>query len=124
MMLRVYPDACIPMKVINTDTGIEIAVTRVERIDSRNTRITITAKTSPSRPSVASDSIDCWMKGAWSNTTVSFELLPSAFSKPGMRFRTAWETETVFPSGALLTWMVRAGLPSTREMPTTGSSVS
>ena len=46
---------------MSTDVGIEIAVTRVARTESRKMRITITAKSRPSRPSVASDSIDCWM---------------------------------------------------------------
>ena len=73
-----------PMKVMSTDTGIEIAVTRVERTDSRNTRITMTAKTRPSRPSVARLSIDCWMNGAWSNTTVNFVLSPIASSSVGI----------------------------------------
>ena len=43
------------MKVMSTEAGIEIAVTSVDRTDSRNTRMTITAKISPSVPSVASD---------------------------------------------------------------------
>ena len=49
------------MKVISTLVGIEIAVTRVARTESRKIRITITAKNSPSSPSCASASIDCWM---------------------------------------------------------------
>ena len=48
MMLSEYPKASMPMKVMSTQAGIEIAVTRVERTDSRKTRITITAKRSPS----------------------------------------------------------------------------
>ncbi len=63
------------MKVSSTLVGIEIAVTRVARTESRKTRITSTAKNRPSRPSWASESIDCWMYGAWSKTTVN-----SAFS--------------------------------------------
>ncbi|CNL21770.1 Uncharacterised protein [Mycobacterium tuberculosis] len=52
------------MNVMSTDVGIEIAVTSVERTDMRNTRITSTAITRPSRPSVASVSMDCTMNGA------------------------------------------------------------
>ncbi|KJL32795.1 hypothetical protein RL72_00147 [Microbacterium azadirachtae] len=63
-MFSEYPNAWIPMNVIRTLVGMEIAVTSVERTESRNTRITSTAKTSPSRPSWASDSMDCWMNGA------------------------------------------------------------
>ena len=53
-----------PMNVMSTETGIEIAVTSVERTDSRNTRMMITANARPSRPSVASELIDCSMNGA------------------------------------------------------------
>ena len=52
------------MNVMSTLVGIEIAVTSVARSDIRKIRITITAKNSPSRPSFASVSIDCWMYGA------------------------------------------------------------
>ncbi len=60
-MLREYPNAWIPMKVISTLVGIEIAVTIVERTDSRNSRITRTANARPSSPSSARASMDCWM---------------------------------------------------------------
>ena len=63
-MLSEYPKAWMPTKVMSTLVGIEIAATRVERTDSRNTKITSTAKTRPSRPSCASASIDCSMYGA------------------------------------------------------------
>lgn len=53
-----------PMKVSSTEVGIEMAVTIVERTDSRNTRMTMTAKTRPSVPSVASASIELSMNGA------------------------------------------------------------
>ena len=53
-----------PMKVMSTLVGIEIAVTRVERTDSRKTRMTSTAKTRPSIPSTARVSMDCSMYGA------------------------------------------------------------
>ena len=60
----VYPVASIPMKVTSTETGIEIAVTIVERTDSRNSRMTSTAAARPSSPSRARLSIDCSMNGA------------------------------------------------------------
>ena len=43
MMLSEYCAAVMPMKVMNTDNGIEIAVTRVARTDNRKMKITITA---------------------------------------------------------------------------------
>ena len=46
-------------------------MTIVERTESRKTRITRTAMTRPSRPSVVRVSIDCSTNGAWSKTTVS-----------------------------------------------------
>jgi hypothetical protein len=49
------------MKVISNEVGMEIAVTSVERIDSRKTRMTTTAKNRPRRPSSVSDWMDCWM---------------------------------------------------------------
>ncbi len=60
-MLSEYPNAWMPMNVIRTLVGIEIAVTSVARTESRNTRMTSTAKNRPRRPSCASASIDCWM---------------------------------------------------------------
>ena len=77
-MLSEYPNAWMPMKVRSTLVGIEIAVTRVARTESRKTRITSTAKNSPSRPSCASESMDCWMYGAWSKTTVNSASSPIA----------------------------------------------
>ncbi len=112
-----------PMKVMSTDTGIEIAVTRVERIENRKMRMMITANRRPSSPSWARLLIDSWMNGAWSNTTVNFVLLPIAFSRSGIASRTSWETETVLPSGDLVTAMVTDSSPFTREIPVTGSSL-
>ncbi len=50
--------------VINTETGIEIAVTNVDRTESRKIKITTMAMTSPSPPSLSRSSIDWVMKGA------------------------------------------------------------
>ena len=58
-MLREYPTLCRPMNVMSTEVGIEIAVTSVARTESRNNKITSTAKPRPSRPSWVSASIDC-----------------------------------------------------------------
>jgi hypothetical protein len=52
------------MKVISTETGIEIAVTRVDRIENRKTRMMTTAKRSPKPPSCARLSIDWVIEGA------------------------------------------------------------
>ncbi len=60
-MFSEKPNAWIPMNVMSTLVGIEMAVTRVARTDSRNTRMTTTAKKRPRRPSMARLSIDCWM---------------------------------------------------------------
>ena len=109
-----------PMNVISTLVGIEMAVTRVERTDIRKIRMTITAKKRPSRPSSVSDWIDCSMNGAWSNTTVIVAFEPSLSSMSGMSALTPFETSTVFADGSFVTAMVRAGLPSTREIEVIG----
>ena len=113
-----------PMKVMSTLVGMEMTVTRVERIESRNTRITSTAKTRPRPPSSASDEIDCWMKGAWSKTTVTLAPDPSLSSMSGIWAFTSFETSTVLAEGNFVTAMVSAGLPSTREIELAGSSPS
>ncbi|CAB4589387.1 unannotated protein [freshwater metagenome] len=56
--------AHIPMNVSNNDVGIDTAVTSVDRIDNRKTRITMIAKTNPRSPSIASDSMLFSMNGA------------------------------------------------------------
>ena len=104
-----------PMKVRSTEVGIEMAVTSVERIDRRKTRITMTAKKRPRRPSVASDSIDFSMNGAWSNTIVNSVPLPIDSASAGSAPCTARETSTVLPAGVLVTPRVRASSPFTRE---------
>ena len=68
------------MKVISTEVGIEMAVTIVERTESRNTKITTIAKIRPSVPSTARFSSDFSTKGAWSNT-VTMVTAPSFFLK-------------------------------------------
>ncbi len=112
---------------MSTEVGIEIAVTSVALIDSRKTRITMTANASPSRPSVASASIDCSMYGAWSKTTVNDApgfVESSEDSRSGSSAVTAFDTSTVFAAGSFVTEIVRAGSPFTREMLETGLSAS
>ncbi|CAB4571960.1 unannotated protein [freshwater metagenome] len=50
-MFSEYPNACKPMKVMSTEVGIEMAVTRVDRTETKKTRIVMTAKSRPSKPS-------------------------------------------------------------------------
>ena len=103
------------MKVSSTETGIETAVTIVERSEIRKMKMTMTANRRPSRPSCASDSIDCSMNGAWLKTTVNFAPSPSASARPGRASRTALDTSTVLPAGVLVIEMVSDGSPLTRE---------
>ncbi len=63
-MFSEWPPRFRPMKVTSTDSGIEIAVTIVERSDSRKTRITTIANSRPSSPSIARCWIDSSMNGA------------------------------------------------------------
>ena len=111
------------MKVMSTEVGMEMAVTSVARTDSRKTRITSTAKARPSSPSCVSESIDCWMNGAWSKTTVKVASGMS-FSRFGRIARTPLDTSTVLAAGTLVTEMVNAGTPFTREMLVTGFSTT
>ena len=120
-MLSEYPNVWMPMNVISTLVGIEIAVTRVARTDSRNSRMTSTAKSRPSMPSWASDSIDCWMYGAWSKTTMNSEPEPIESCRSGSAAVTARDTSTVLAEGSFVTAIVRAGSPFTREIEVTGS---
>ena len=53
-----------PTKVMSTETGMEMAVTSVDRTERRKTRITMTAKMRPSTPSTARLLIDSSMNGA------------------------------------------------------------
>ncbi|MNW52443.1 hypothetical protein D3C74_299620 [compost metagenome] len=115
-MFRVYPVAFMTMNVTNRDSGIETAETRVERRDVRNSRITTTANTRPSRPSVARPSMDSSMNGAWSNTTSTRTSLASR--APSMSSIAVWiacETSTVLPAGVLVIATASAGSPSRRE---------
>ena len=63
-MLSEYPAACMPMKVSRIEVGIEMAVTSVDRTDSKKMRMMMTAKMRPSVPSTASASIELSMNGA------------------------------------------------------------
>ncbi|CAH0309190.1 hypothetical protein SRABI128_04448 [Microbacterium sp. Bi128] len=101
---------------------MDTAVTRVARTDIRNTRITRTAKPSPSRPSVVRSLMDFSMNGAWSKTGVNLALEPSSASSCGMASLTAWEIATVSPSGFLVTDRARVSLPLVRVIDVRASS--
>ncbi len=115
-MFSEYPVAEMPMNVINSESGMETAVTRVDRTDIRKTRITATAKPRPSRPSVVRSLMDFSMNGAWSKTGVNTALLPSSASMGAMASRTACEIATVSPSGFFVTERASVGLPLVRVM--------
>src|SRR5690606_4384747 len=59
-----------PIMAISSDSGIEIAVIRVDRTESRKSRITMIAKTNPSPPSTARSCSVCSIIGAWSKTVL------------------------------------------------------
>ncbi len=110
------------MNVTSSDSGIDTAETSVERSDARNSRITTTAKRSPSRPSVARPSMDSSMNGAWSNTTSTRTSWAS--STPERSSTASWtacDTSTVLPAGVLVMATASAGSPSSRENDVAGS---
>ena len=113
-----------PISVTSSDSGIETAVTRVDRTEARNTRITSTANPSPRMPSCTRVWMDCSMNGAWSKTTVMAASEPSWASSSGTSSRTAWETETVSASGVLVTARPRVSTPSVRVIEVATSSAS
>ncbi len=104
------------------DSGIDSAVTSVDRTEVRNSRITTTANARPSRPSVVRSSTDCSMNGAWSKTTVNCASCPSACSSWGNRSSTPWDTSTVLPSGVLVMATARLARPSVRAIDVVGAS--
>ena len=96
-MFSEKPNWFSPINVTNTEVGIEIAVTMVERIDNRKTRIIRIAKPRPSSPSTVRFSRDFSTNGAWSKivttvTSPSFSFSSAIFPS------TPLETATVFPS--------------------------
>jgi hypothetical protein len=112
------------MNVAARDSGIEIADTSVDRIDARNTRITSTANSRPSPPSVDSPSMDSSMNGAWSNTTPTVtSRAASVADRSSSACCTACDTSTVLPSGVFVIAMPSDGSPSSRaaEVAGTGS---
>ena len=84
-MFRLKPASRSPISVSSTDTGMDTAVTRVERRLRRKIRITTTAISRPSPPSTSRSWMDWVMKGAWSKTVVKVGSLPSAAAIPGGR---------------------------------------
>ena len=101
---------------------MEIAVTSVERTESRKTRITATAKPRPSSPSTVRSWMDCSMKGAWSKTVVNVASGPSCAASPGSSAATAWEMPTVSPSGFLVTDTASVSTPLVRVIEVAASS--
>ena len=99
-----------------TDSGMETAVTSVERIDARKTRMTRTAKSRPRAPSVVRPLMDLETAGPWSLTTVSVAPEPRSLRRPDSLSWTASETATALPSWSMVTETARLGLPSVRVM--------
>ncbi len=123
-MFRERPPAHMERSATTSDSGMDTAVTMVERKENRNSRMTRIAKTSPNAPSVVSPSMDRSTKGAWSKTTVSSVPSPSARSSSGSRSCTARETSTVLPSGVRVTVIPRLSEPLVRVREVAASSVS
>ena len=105
-----------PMKAISSEVGIEIAVTTVGRTRRRNSRITPTAKSRPSRPSSASARIDSSMKGAWSKTTSASAFPPTPSRVSARTPSTPSETSTTLPSTVAVTISTRDSRPLVREI--------
>ncbi len=97
-----------------TDSGMETAVTSVERSEARKTRITITAKRRPSRPSVVRLEMDLATGGPWSLTTVSSAPVPRAERSSGSLSLTASEMATALPSLSMVRTRARLGRPLVR----------
>ena len=114
-MFRECPPRFSPMKVTRTEIGIERAVTSVERTETRKTKITTTAKSRPSRPSVANPSMECSMNGAWSNTTVRSRPGTSPVSS-AIASSTAWDTPTTSAPWVAVIDTDNARLPFMRVM--------
>ena len=115
-ILREYSLSCRPIMAISSDSGIEIAVIKVARIENKKSKITSTAKARPSNPSTARSWIDCSINGAWSKMVVIVVLLPNFCSRLGILSRTWCEIATASASVSLRTARLRAGLPSARAM--------
>lgn len=99
-----------------TESGMETAVTSVERIDARKTRMTMTAKTRPSAPSVVRPSMDLETAGPWSLATVRSEPAPRSLRRSGSLSLTASEMATALPSWSMVIATARLGLPLVRVM--------
>lgn len=100
------------------ESGMETAVTSVERIEARKTRITTTAKTRPSAPSVVRPEIDLETAGPWSETTVTSAPSPRSLRRSGSLSLTASEMVTALPSLSIVAITARLGLPLVRVMET------
>ncbi len=107
-----------------TDSGMDTAVTSVERTEARKTRMIRTAKSRPSAPSVVSPLMDLETAGPWSLTTVSLAPEPRSLRRSGSLSLTAFEMETALPSWSMVTLTARLGRPSVRVMESDGAGCS
>ncbi len=107
-----------------TDSGMDTAVTSVERTEARKTRMTTTAKSRPSAPSVVRPSIDLETAGPWSLTTVTVAPEPSASRISGSLSATASEMATALPSWSMVTDTARLGSPFVRVRESAGACSS
>ena len=123
-IFSVSPPIHRPIRAMRRESGIEIAVMIVARTDSRKTRMTRTAKISPSPPSLSRSWMDCSMNGAWSKAETNSVSSPIDFSSSGSLSATAWETSTVFASDSFMIEIDREGCPLVREIDSMGASTS
>jgi len=103
---------------------MEIAVTRVERRDRRNSRITTTAITSPITPSSASDEMESVMKGAWSNIVVNSASPPTSGRSSVRVSANSCEVSTIFAFDVGYTTNATADFPSIRAESVASAPVS
>lgn len=97
-----------------TDSGMDTAVTRVERIDARKTRMTRAAKSRPRAPSVVRPSMDLETAGPWSLTTVTVAPEPKSRRMVDSSSSTASEMATALPPRSMVTMTARLGSPFVR----------
>lgn len=115
-MLRERSRVHSTIRARTTESGMETAVTSVERIDARKTRMTRTAKTRPSAPSVVRPSMDLETAGPWSLATVRSEPAPRSLRRSGSLSLTASEMATALPSWSIVIARARLGSPLVRVM--------
>ncbi len=105
-----------------TDSGMDTAVTSVERTDARKTRMIRTAKSRPSAPSVVRPSMAFATAGPWSLTTVTSAPAPRSARSCGSLSFTASDMATALPSRSMVTMTARLGSPLVRVRESAGAS--